>query len=151
MSPLIGLACNLATGWFATRWPMGRLLGVAMLVLTAALLVFPLVQTLAQVYLYGAILAAAGGMVTVLFFGVWGQAYGPAHLGKIQGTAQMLTVLASALGPRLLASCQRWTGSYVPIFYGGAAVAAALALAAWLVPLPKAGEPPPASTAKASI
>src|SRR5947209_3383547 len=37
LSPLIGLASNLATGWLAGRWPMGRLLAAAMLVLTGAL------------------------------------------------------------------------------------------------------------------
>src|SRR5262249_32452826 len=30
-TPLVGLAANLATGWLAARWPMGRLLAAAML------------------------------------------------------------------------------------------------------------------------
>jgi MFS family permease len=115
---------------------MGRLLGLAMFLLAGALIAFPLVRTLPQVYLYAAALGVAGGVVTVVFFGVWGQTFGPAHLGKIQGAAQMLTALASAAGPLLLAVCQRWTGSYTPRFQGAAAVAAVLALCAWCVPLP---------------
>lgn len=144
VTPLIGLAANLATGWLAGRWPMGRLLAVAMLVLTGALLTFPLVRTLAQVYLYAAALGVAGGMVTVIFFGVWGQVFGTAHLGKIQGAAQMLTVLASAVGPLLLALSHRHTGSYVPLFQVAAAASALLGVAAWCVPVPRSPADVPA-------
>src|SRR5262249_32182047 len=79
-TPLIGLASNLATGWLAARWSMGRLLAVAMVVLAGALVAFPFVHTLTEVYAYAAAMGVAGGMVTVLFFAVWGQTFGPAHL-----------------------------------------------------------------------
>jgi MFS family permease len=135
--PLIGLASNLTTGLIAWFWSLSRLLAVSMAVLAAALLVFPFVHTLFEVYAYAATMGVAGGMVTVLFFAVWGQAYGPAHLGKIQGAAQMMTVFASAAGPWLLAISKERTGSYV-LFYQCAAVAAlVLALAAWFTVLPR--------------
>jgi MFS family permease len=137
VTPLIGLASNLATGWLASRWPPDRLMGLAMAILTAALLMFPVVATLAEVYLYAAALGVAEGMITVLFFGVWRQVFGPAHLGKIQGAAQMLTVVASALGPELLARCQRWTGSYVLLYQVFAVAAGLLALGAWWAPPPR--------------
>ena len=76
-------------------------------------------------------------MVTVIFFGVWGQVYGPAHLGKIQGAAQMLTVLASAAGPLALTACHARTGSYVLLFQVAAAVSALMAVGAWLVRPPR--------------
>jgi MFS family permease len=135
MTPLVGLAANLATGWLASRVCMGKLLGAAMALLTAALLCFPLVQTLWQVYLYAVVMGVAGGMVTVIFFGVWGKAFGTAHLGKVQGAAQMLTVLASAVGPLLLAWGQRVSGSYVGAFQAIAAASALFAVAAWFVPV----------------
>jgi MFS family permease len=137
VTPLIGLAANLATGWLATRWSIGRLLAAAMVLLGAAMIAFPFVTELWQVYVYAAVMGIAGGMVTVLFFAVWGQAFGPAHLGKIQGAAQMLTVLASAVGPLLLALAKEETGSYVPLFQIAAGVAALFAAAAWLTPLPR--------------
>jgi MFS family permease len=139
LSPMVGLAANLATGWLAGRVAPGRLLAAAMLLLAAALLCFPLVRSLWQVYLYAAAMGVAGGMVTVIFFGVWGQAFGTAHLGKIQGAAQMLTVLASAAGPLLLAAGQRSHGSYVPVFQYAAVAAGLFAAAAWAVPLPRGG------------
>ena len=57
-----------------------------------------------------------GGLVMVLFFSVWPRVYGRAHLGRIQGAAQAMTVLASAVGPLLLAWCIEWTGSYAGMF-----------------------------------
>jgi len=139
LAPLVGLAANLATGWLAGRVTHGRLLAGALLLLAAALLCFPLVWSLWQVYLYAVAMGVAGGMVTVIFFGVWGQAFGTAHLGKVQGAAQMLTVLASAAGPLLLASGQQAWGSYVPVFRYAAVAAGLFALAAWVVPLPRVG------------
>ena len=133
ITPFIGLAANLGTGLLASRWPFGRLLAAAMALFAAALLAYPLVATLTEVYAYAAALAVTGGMVTVIFFGVWGQVYGPAHLGKIQGAAQMLTVLASAAGPLALAACHARTGSYVLVFQIAAATAALMAVGAMSV------------------
>jgi MFS family permease len=137
ISPFIGLAANLATGLAAARWSFGRLLAVAMTLFALALAFYPMVGALTQVYAYAITLAAAGGMITVIFFGVWGQIYGPAHLGKIQGAAQMLTVLASSAGPLALAYCHEQTGSYVFLFEIAAAVSVVTAVAAWLVRTPR--------------
>ncbi len=133
ISPFIGLAGNLGTGLLSARWSFGRLLGAAMALFAAALLAYPLIATPTEVYAYAAALAVTGGMVTVIFFGVWGQVYGPAHLGKIQGAAQMLTVLASAAGPLALAACHARTGSYVLVFQIAAATAAVMAVGAMSV------------------
>jgi MFS family permease len=134
LTPLVGLASNLATGWLSRYFPLGRLLAVAMLVLAAALSLYPLVSTLTEVFAYAAAMAIAGGMVTVVFFAVWARAFGSVHLGKIQGAAQMMTVLASAVGPLLLAVSKESYGSYVPLFYALAPVCALLGVAAWLTP-----------------
>lgn len=136
LAPMIGLAANLATGWLATRIAMGRLLAVAMVVMAAALLAFPWVSTLTEVYAYATAMGISGGMVTVLFFAVWRQAFGTKHLGQIQGAAQLLTVLASAAGPVLLAAGHRASGSYVPSFRWLAAAALALAVVAWFTRVP---------------
>jgi MFS family permease len=134
LTPMIGLASNLGTGWLATRWPLGRLLAVALLGLGAALTAFPLVRELWQVYAYAATMGVVGGMVTVIFFAVWARAFGKAHLGKIQGAAQMMTVVASAFGPLLLGASKDAWGSYVPLFYTFAPVVAVLGIAAWFTP-----------------
>ncbi|MFO0865030.1 MAG: MFS transporter [Gemmataceae bacterium] len=136
-TPLIGLAANLATGYLATRIATGKLMALAMTVLAAALLAFPWVSELYHVYAYAAAMGIAGGMVTVLFFGVWAEAFGTLHLGKIQGAAQMMTVFASAAGPLLLAWGNATFGSYIAVFRGLAIGAVLFAVAALVAPLPR--------------
>jgi MFS family permease len=133
----VGLASNLLGGWLGARWSLSRLLALATAVLGAALGAFPYVRAEALVYLYAGAVAAAGGVITVCFFAVWRVGFGPAHLGRIQGAAQMLTVLFSALGPQLFGSANARLGSYLPLFPWLAAVALGLALAAWLAGLPR--------------
>lgn len=132
----VGLASNLLGGWLLTRWSLSRMLAGAMIVLAAALAAFPSLAAEWQVYLYAAAIAAAGGIITVCFFAVWRAGFGPAHLGKIQGAAQLLTVLFSALGPPLFGSAKARLGSYMPLFPYLAAAALGLALTAWLAGLP---------------
>ena len=132
-----GLASNLLGGWLASRWSLSRLLALAMVGLAVTLGVLPWIRTETQVYMYAATLAAVGGIITVSFFTVWRVGFGPAHLGKIQGAAQMLTVLFSALGPLLFGSARTHLGSYLPLFPYLAAVALALGLATWWAGLPR--------------
>ena len=137
ISTLLGLAANFGGGWLATRWPIQRVMGLGMAVLAVALAALPLVRTFAHVMLYGAAMGIAGGVVTVVFFSVWGPGFGRTHLGRIQGCAQTMTVFASAVGPLLLAETLRRTGSYDLIFNGLAVVVVALGIGCWHVSMPR--------------
>ena len=107
-----------------------------MFLLAGSLAGLPHVTAQWQVFVYAVLMGIVGGFVMVVFFAFWGKAYGRAHLGRIQGAAQILTVLASAVGPLLLAKCVEWTGAYAAAFYGLALVVAALGGAALVVALP---------------
>jgi MFS family permease len=128
-----GLPSNLVGGWLARRYSMGRLLGGGMLAFAGSLLFFPSIHTMGAVYAYALLLGVAGGLITVVFFVVYGHAFGRAHLGYIQGAAQVLTVVASASGPLVLEGCKAWQGSYHLFFYGAGIVALILALWGWFV------------------
>ncbi|MBY0525372.1 MAG: MFS transporter [Gemmataceae bacterium] len=129
-----GLVANLVGGWLAQRWALGRLLFIGMSLLALSLAGFPLVGTTAHVVLYGLGLGVAGGLITVVHFAFYGQAFGRTNLGQIQGAAQVLSVFTSALGPLALAICKERFGSYDAMFYSAAPVALVLGTAAWLVP-----------------
>ena len=130
---LTALVGNFLGGWLTSKWKMSRLLALAMALLALALVALPHVRTETHVAAYAVVMGLAGGFVIVIFFTYWSRAYGRAHLGKIQGAAQALTVLASALGPLLLAECVTRTGSYAAMFYVLAGVVAGLGACALLV------------------
>ena len=134
---LTSLVGNFLGGWIASKWRMNRLLSLAMVLLAASLVALPHVSTQAHVAIYAAVMGLAGGFVIVIFFSFWSAAYGRKHLGKIQGAAQALTVIASALGPLVLAETLTRTGSYASIFYSLTVVVAVLALLAWFVKTPR--------------
>jgi MFS family permease len=136
ITALTALAGNFLGGWLVGRWSMGRLMSIAMAMLSCSLLALPFITRMAHVVAYAVVMGAAGGFIIVLFFSFWSGAFGRSHLGKIQGAAQTLTVLASALGPLLLAECVTSTGSYAVSFYGLAAITGSLAVAAWFVSIP---------------
>lgn len=133
---LTALIGNFFGGWLATKWSLNRLMALAMSLLALSLLGLPHVRTQAHVAAYASVMGVAGGFVMVLFFSFWSRAFGRANLGKIQGAAQTLTVLASAIGPLLLAECVTRTGSYAVIFYLLAVVVGVLGIAAWFVAVP---------------
>jgi MFS family permease len=116
VTALTALAGNFGGGWLAGRLALGRLLAGSLFVLAAGLAALPHVVTLVHVMTWATAMGLGGGVMTVLFFSVWPRVFGRAHLGQIQGAAQALTVLASALGPLLLAWCVEWTGSYGAMF-----------------------------------
>jgi len=130
---LTSLVGNFLGGWIAAKWQMNRLLSLAMVLLAGSLAALPHVSTQAHVAIYAAVMGLAGGFVIVIFFSFWSAAYGRTHLGKIQGVAQSLTVIASALGPLVLAETTSRTGSYASIFYLLTVVVLVLATLAWFV------------------
>lgn len=133
----VGLLTKLPVGWLARYYSLGGLQAVALLLMGACLFWLPHIHTQWQLTTYAAGMGLAGTTTTVLFFTVWGQAFGRAHLGEIQSVAQMMTVLASALGPKLLAECEARTGSYMLIFQALAGLLVAVAVASWLVWVPR--------------
>jgi MFS family permease len=136
VTAITGLGGNFIAGAWAGRGSFRAVLVVAMLVLGFALAALPHVSTTTHVMLQAVAMGVAGGFVMVVFFSFWGRTYGDAHLGRIQGVAQMLTVLFSGLGPLLMAWCVASTGSYSLAFYLLAGSVAALGAGAALVRIP---------------
>jgi MFS family permease len=89
----LGLISNLVAGKLASRKRIGILLGVGLLALSFALAFFPSIGSLVQLRIYGAVMGFVGGIVTVVHFSVWGQFFGRAEIGRIQGVAQVPTFL----------------------------------------------------------
>jgi MFS family permease len=141
VTAIAALGGNFAAGVWADRGSLRRILVIALVLLAGALIALPHVSTMTHVIMQAIAMGVAGGFVMVVFFSFWGRAYGRTHLGRIQGVAQALTVLASAIGPLLLAWCARVTGSYGGAFYGLAITLGVLAVATLMVRIPAGAQP----------
>jgi MFS family permease len=136
VTAITGLLGNFAAGALAGRTSLRSILVTALLVLAAGLAALAHVTTPLHVMAQAVAMGVAGGFIMVVFFSFWGRAYGRTHLGRIQGAAQVLTVVASAVGPLFLALWSDATGSYALAFYVLAGVVILLAVAATVVPVP---------------
>jgi MFS family permease len=137
VTAITALIGNFGGGWLATRMSLTNLLAISLFVLSLGLAALPHVTTIGQAMAWATAMGLGGGLVMVLFFSVWPRVYGRAHLGRIQGAAQAMTVLASAIGPVLLAACIEWTGSYAGMFNILAGVIGIAAFSAMMTPLPQ--------------
>jgi MFS family permease len=142
VTAITALGGNFLGGWLGSWVPLTRVMAASLAILAAGVFVLPLLQSFAHVVAWAVVMGLGGGMVTVLFFSVWPRVFGRRQLGRIQGIGQSLTVLASAIGPLLLARGVEATGSYASMFRMLAAVVLIAALAAAVVRLPPAVHEP---------
>ena len=131
-----GLLGNMIAAWSARRIGLPRVMAVSLAILTIVMLTYARLQSDWQVITHAGIFGFCGGVFSVLFFTGFGQAFGHTHLGKIQGCAQALAVIASALGPWWLADVQQRLGSYFFAMTSVAPVFALVAICAWFTKIP---------------
>jgi MFS family permease len=141
VTALTALAGNFGGGWLAMRMSLSTLLAVSLFVLSVGLAALPHVTTIVHVLVWATAMGLGGGLVMVLFFSVWPRVYGRKHLGRIQGAAQAMTVVASAIGPLMLAWCIELTGSYAGMFNILAGVIGLTAFAALVTPPAVSSQP----------
>ncbi|MEN9675339.1 MAG: hypothetical protein RIS76_1235 [Verrucomicrobiota bacterium] len=136
VTAMTGLLGNFLGGWLTEYLGPRRLMAAAMGLLATGLVCLPVLESQVGLMSQASLMGIAGGVVAVLFFTIWRQAFGRLHLGRIQGAAQLLTVAGSATGPLLLAKVVESTGSYALAFRGLSAVVALLGVAALRVGWP---------------
>jgi MFS family permease len=88
---------------------------------------------------YAAILGVSGGMQSVVSGVTWVHYYGREGLGRVQGSAMMVSITGAALGPLPLAAFRDVTGSYsAGVIAMLVLLAICIALAAFASPRPEA-------------
>lgn len=142
LSFMVGLFVKIPVGWAGLYVPLNKLNAVGLLMLAGTLFWLPYIHTMPEIYAYSILGGISGTITTVLFFTIWGQAYGRKHLGQIQSVAQMMTVLASALGPKVYAECFARYNSYAPAFLVLAGTLAVLGVWSLVIRVPVPEEAP---------
>ena len=130
------LASNLGFGYLARYVKITYLLAFSLFLMGLLKFAFPFIQSAPQVYAYTIALSISGGAFTVLFFIIWADVFGKRDVGRIQGFAQMMSVVASAIGPIFFAYSKEWTDSYSPAFFVSGSLTLLFAIAACMVKIP---------------
>jgi cyanate permease len=121
----------------ARRFSYQRINAVAMACYALGLLDLTRLSSHNELYACGMLMGVSGGVITVTFFAIWARLFGQQFLGRIQGAAQMGTVLASAVGPLIFAVSHDHLGSYRPALYSLAGLVIAFGVACWITPTPR--------------
>lgn len=129
---LAGLVGNFICGALAGRVRLPWLMLAAVLLLAFSAGAYPLLGQPGVPLAQAGTLGLSAGFITALFFTAFPKAFGREHLGKIQGAAQLVTVLGTASGPVLLEQARRSFGGHEPFFYIMAGVFVAFAVWAGL-------------------
>jgi hypothetical protein len=123
------------------RWSMRMMCGLCMLLYASTALAVPYLQTVDQVYIWSIAKALALSVHTVIYYAIWGYAFGRRHLAQIQGAAHVLTVTASGLGPVIFGLCRDNLGTYDPCLYATAFTSLAIAAGMFCFRVPCAERP----------
>lgn len=147
VTTLLSLGGQFLCGWLSRRFSYRTLTGMAMAIYAGGLGLLPFMQTRGHLFAASVLIGCAGGMIIVVFFAVWPETFGRQHLGRIQGAAQFLTVVSSAIGPVLFAKAFAHSGSYTPLLLSIAGVVLVVGWTATRTPLPPLAVPEPTAAA----
>jgi sugar phosphate permease len=103
---IISALAALAAGWLVDHFRPQLVFAGSMVALLAAMAVAIVIESVSTVMIYVGLLGVCQGLSQVVNSVTWAHFYGRFGLGRIQGSAVMINVAASALGPLPLAMFQ---------------------------------------------
>ncbi|MGA7669623.1 MAG: MFS transporter [Nitrolancea sp.] len=99
-------------GFAIDRFGPKRLFSVNMLFLLGGVVMVGFIGSTVAAVIYALILGSAGGIQRIISGVTWAHIYGRHGLGRVQGSAMMVSITSAAIGPLPLAYLHGLTGSY---------------------------------------
>ncbi|MEC8775148.1 MAG: MFS transporter [Pseudomonadota bacterium] len=124
MMPVVGRMLDQA--------PTERMVAAGLIVLTASLLLASVISGLWTAVLFAVVFGLLNAVSMNYVSYMWPRYFGRAHLGRIQGVGQTITVIGASLGPLPLAISKDYFGSYDPMLVGVGAMPLFFAVIAFL-------------------
>lgn len=122
-------------GRLLDRYPTERMFALGLLVLASTLAAAAFVSGIMSALVYAVCFGAANAVGMTFFSYMWPRYFGRRHLGSIQGTGQMISVVGASLGALPLGLAQDYLGGYNGMLLGLAALpVAGAAMALFLRP-----------------
>lgn len=111
---LASAAFGFTSGFLIDRFGPRPLYIVALLILCIPPIAVQFISSTPAAFAYGMIFGAGSGMSMMVSRVTWAYYYGRHGLGSVQGSAMMISIIGSALGPVLLAFIRDQSASYTP-------------------------------------
>ncbi|MEM7125857.1 MAG: MFS transporter [Chloroflexota bacterium] len=134
---LTNAVVNLGGGYLADRVPARFLLGGALLLLSAGIVMALYLTGPTMAMLYGVMLGTSIGMIVLVQNIIWANYFGREHLGAITGVATTILMIGNGLGPVPLGFARDLLGSYDLALYLLALLPFALGIGSLLVGKPE--------------
>ena len=117
---------NFIAGFVVDRIGPRKLFVIASAILTLPPLLLRVIDTPAMAVVYGVLIGTGSGMSMMVGRITWAHYYGRHGLGQVQGSAMMVSIFSSALGPIMLAALSDVFGGYqIPLLIMSAMMAVA--------------------------
>jgi len=99
-------------GFAIERFGPKRLFAVNMVLLLSAVIMVGFITSTSAAILYAIVLGSAGGIQSIISGVTWAHVYGRHGLGRVQGSAMMVSITSAAVGPLPIAYLHGMTGTY---------------------------------------
>lgn len=114
---LASAASGFMTGFLIDRLGPRPLYILGLFVLLIPPMLAQVISTIPMAFAYGMVLGVGSGMTMMVSRVTWAHYYGRHGLGRVQGSAMMVQIVGSALGPVLLAALRDQASNYTPALY----------------------------------
>ena len=111
---LASAASGFTSGFIVDRFGPRPLYIAALCVLCIPPVLVQFISTTPMAFVYGLIMGIGSGMSLMVGRVTWAYYYGRHGLGRVQGSAMMVSIVGSALGPVMLATIRDRSDDYTP-------------------------------------
>jgi OFA family oxalate/formate antiporter-like MFS transporter len=111
---LASAASGFASGFIVDRFGPRPLYIVALCILCLPPVLIQFISSAPMAFVYGLIMGIGSGMSLMAGRVTWAYYYGRHGLGRVQGSAMMVSIVGSALGPVMLAAIRGRSDTYTP-------------------------------------
>jgi MFS family permease len=107
-------AFGFSSGFLIDRFGPRPLYITALTILLLPPILLQFIASTPMAFVYGMVIGAGSGMSMMVSRVTWAYYYGRHGLGSVQGSAMMISIIGSALGPLLLAFIRDQSATYTP-------------------------------------
>lgn len=111
---LAAAAFGFSTGFLIDRYGPRPLYITALLILIIPPILIQFISTMPMAFVYGTLIGAGSGMAMMVSRITWAYYYGRHGLGNVQGSAMMVSIIGSAVGPVIMAFIREQSDTYTP-------------------------------------